>query len=92
KGFQGQGLAWAKRPLPSNALGYAALDAITHSQASKPQPKKPKVGAALSPTQARETHTAEENRKFLQITTEMPNIFKPKPPPPDCNFLAFNYF
>uniref|UniRef100_A0A915KF82 3'-5' exonuclease domain-containing protein n=1 Tax=Romanomermis culicivorax TaxID=13658 RepID=A0A915KF82_ROMCU len=25
KGFQGQGLAWAKRPLPSNALEYAAL-------------------------------------------------------------------
>uniref|UniRef100_A0A915JXB6 Uncharacterized protein n=1 Tax=Romanomermis culicivorax TaxID=13658 RepID=A0A915JXB6_ROMCU len=30
KGFQGQGLAWAKRPLPFNALGYAALDAIAH--------------------------------------------------------------
>uniref|UniRef100_A0A915I8S2 Uncharacterized protein n=1 Tax=Romanomermis culicivorax TaxID=13658 RepID=A0A915I8S2_ROMCU len=59
---------------------------------SKPQPKKPKVGAALSTTQARETHTAEENRKFLQITTETPNIFKPKPPPPNCNFSAFNYF
>uniref|UniRef100_A0A915LCG1 Uncharacterized protein n=1 Tax=Romanomermis culicivorax TaxID=13658 RepID=A0A915LCG1_ROMCU len=22
----------------------------------------------------------------------MPNIFKPKPPPLDCNFSAFNYF
>uniref|UniRef100_A0A915IHY9 3'-5' exonuclease domain-containing protein n=1 Tax=Romanomermis culicivorax TaxID=13658 RepID=A0A915IHY9_ROMCU len=30
KGFQGQGLAWAKRPLPSDALEYAALDAIAH--------------------------------------------------------------
>uniref|UniRef100_A0A915IP68 Uncharacterized protein n=1 Tax=Romanomermis culicivorax TaxID=13658 RepID=A0A915IP68_ROMCU len=30
KGFQGQGLACPKRPLPSNALGYAALDAIAH--------------------------------------------------------------
>uniref|UniRef100_A0A915I927 3'-5' exonuclease domain-containing protein n=1 Tax=Romanomermis culicivorax TaxID=13658 RepID=A0A915I927_ROMCU len=33
KGFQGQELAWAKRPLPSNALGYAALDAIAHFDA-----------------------------------------------------------
>uniref|UniRef100_A0A915LAW1 3'-5' exonuclease domain-containing protein n=1 Tax=Romanomermis culicivorax TaxID=13658 RepID=A0A915LAW1_ROMCU len=33
KGFQGQGLAWAKRPLPSDALGYAALDAIVHFDA-----------------------------------------------------------
>uniref|UniRef100_A0A915L4F5 3'-5' exonuclease domain-containing protein n=1 Tax=Romanomermis culicivorax TaxID=13658 RepID=A0A915L4F5_ROMCU len=28
KGFQGQGLAWAKRPLSSDALMYAALDTI----------------------------------------------------------------
>uniref|UniRef100_A0A915KHQ2 Uncharacterized protein n=1 Tax=Romanomermis culicivorax TaxID=13658 RepID=A0A915KHQ2_ROMCU len=33
KGFQGQELAWAKRLLPSNALGCAALDAITHFDA-----------------------------------------------------------
>uniref|UniRef100_A0A915HZ01 3'-5' exonuclease domain-containing protein n=1 Tax=Romanomermis culicivorax TaxID=13658 RepID=A0A915HZ01_ROMCU len=30
KGFQGRELAWAKRPLPSDALEYAALDAIAH--------------------------------------------------------------
>uniref|UniRef100_A0A915L9C1 Uncharacterized protein n=1 Tax=Romanomermis culicivorax TaxID=13658 RepID=A0A915L9C1_ROMCU len=61
----------------------------------KPQPKKSRVtstGAALCPTQTKETHAAEENRKFLQMPTEMSNIFKPKPPPPDCNFSAFNYF
>uniref|UniRef100_A0A915HQZ2 Uncharacterized protein n=1 Tax=Romanomermis culicivorax TaxID=13658 RepID=A0A915HQZ2_ROMCU len=34
----------------------------------------------------------EENRRFVQIAFETPNIFKPKPPPPDCNFSAFNYF
>uniref|UniRef100_A0A915HZ44 Exonuclease domain-containing protein n=1 Tax=Romanomermis culicivorax TaxID=13658 RepID=A0A915HZ44_ROMCU len=30
KGFQGRELAWAKRPLPSDALEYAALDVIAH--------------------------------------------------------------
>uniref|UniRef100_A0A915K5V9 Uncharacterized protein n=1 Tax=Romanomermis culicivorax TaxID=13658 RepID=A0A915K5V9_ROMCU len=33
KGFQGEGLAWAKRPLPSNTLGYTTLDAIAHFDA-----------------------------------------------------------
>uniref|UniRef100_A0A915IKU0 Uncharacterized protein n=1 Tax=Romanomermis culicivorax TaxID=13658 RepID=A0A915IKU0_ROMCU len=64
----------------------------TSAKSWKPQLKKPKVGAALSLIQARDTRAVEENRKFLQITTETPNIFKPKPPPPDCNFSAFNYF
>uniref|UniRef100_A0A915I4H9 Uncharacterized protein n=1 Tax=Romanomermis culicivorax TaxID=13658 RepID=A0A915I4H9_ROMCU len=64
----------------------------TSAKSSKPQPKKPKVGAALSPNQARDIRAVEENRKFVQIAFEMPNIFKPKPPLPDCNFLAFNYF
>uniref|UniRef100_A0A915HPN6 3'-5' exonuclease domain-containing protein n=1 Tax=Romanomermis culicivorax TaxID=13658 RepID=A0A915HPN6_ROMCU len=33
KGFQGQGLAWDKRPLSSDALMYVALDAIAHFDA-----------------------------------------------------------
>uniref|UniRef100_A0A915K2M0 Uncharacterized protein n=1 Tax=Romanomermis culicivorax TaxID=13658 RepID=A0A915K2M0_ROMCU len=64
----------------------------TSAKSSKPQPKKPKVGATLNLTQARDTRAVEENRRFVQIASETPNIFKPKPLPPDCNFLAFNYF
>uniref|UniRef100_A0A915JT75 Uncharacterized protein n=1 Tax=Romanomermis culicivorax TaxID=13658 RepID=A0A915JT75_ROMCU len=62
------------------------------AKSSKPQPKKPKVGAALNPNQTRDTRAVEENRRFVQIVFETRNIFKPKPPLPDCNFSAFNYF
>uniref|UniRef100_A0A915K6A1 Uncharacterized protein n=1 Tax=Romanomermis culicivorax TaxID=13658 RepID=A0A915K6A1_ROMCU len=62
------------------------------AKSSKPQLKKPKVGTTLSPNQARDICTVEENQRFVEIAFKMPNIFKPKPPPPDCNFSAFNYF
>uniref|UniRef100_A0A915KWA7 Uncharacterized protein n=1 Tax=Romanomermis culicivorax TaxID=13658 RepID=A0A915KWA7_ROMCU len=55
----------------------------TSAKLSKPQPKKPKVGAALSPNQARDIRAVEENQSLAQIASETPNIFKPKPPPPD---------
>uniref|UniRef100_A0A915KZ23 Uncharacterized protein n=1 Tax=Romanomermis culicivorax TaxID=13658 RepID=A0A915KZ23_ROMCU len=61
-------------------------------KSSKPQPKKPKVGAALNPNETRDTRTVEENRRFVQIAFKTPNIFKPKRRPPDCNFSVFNYF
>uniref|UniRef100_A0A915KV60 Uncharacterized protein n=1 Tax=Romanomermis culicivorax TaxID=13658 RepID=A0A915KV60_ROMCU len=62
------------------------------AKSSKSPPKKPKVGADLNPTQARSSHVVEENRSFVEIAFETPNIFKLKPLPPDCHFSAFNYF
>uniref|UniRef100_A0A915K3T3 Uncharacterized protein n=1 Tax=Romanomermis culicivorax TaxID=13658 RepID=A0A915K3T3_ROMCU len=42
--------------------------------------------------QAKNICAVEENQRFVEIAFETPNIFKPKPPPPDCHFSAFNYF
>uniref|UniRef100_A0A915IHP8 Uncharacterized protein n=1 Tax=Romanomermis culicivorax TaxID=13658 RepID=A0A915IHP8_ROMCU len=79
-------------PTSSNESTKRTREEKTSAKSSKPQPKKPKVGADLNPTQARDTRVVEENRSFVEIAFEMPNIFKPKPPPPDCTFSAFNYF
>uniref|UniRef100_A0A915KL19 Uncharacterized protein n=1 Tax=Romanomermis culicivorax TaxID=13658 RepID=A0A915KL19_ROMCU len=62
------------------------------AKSSKSPPKKPKVGTDLNPTQARSRRVIEENRSFVEIALETPNVFKPKLPPPDCHFSAFNYF
>uniref|UniRef100_A0A915KXY6 Uncharacterized protein n=1 Tax=Romanomermis culicivorax TaxID=13658 RepID=A0A915KXY6_ROMCU len=63
------------------------------TKSSKSPPKKPKVGAELNSTQASSScRVIQENRSFVEIAFETPNVFKPKPPPPDCHFSAFNYF
>uniref|UniRef100_A0A915IAV8 Agouti signaling protein n=1 Tax=Romanomermis culicivorax TaxID=13658 RepID=A0A915IAV8_ROMCU len=63
------------------------------AKSSKSPPKKPKVGAELNPTQASSSRRViEENRSLVDIVFKMPNVFKLKPPPPDCHFSAFNYF
>uniref|UniRef100_A0A915IPA0 Uncharacterized protein n=1 Tax=Romanomermis culicivorax TaxID=13658 RepID=A0A915IPA0_ROMCU len=67
-------------------------DEKSSAKSSKSPPKKLKVGADLNPTQARSSRVVEENRSFVEIAFETPNIFKLKRPPPDCHFSAFNYF
>uniref|UniRef100_A0A915JPW7 Uncharacterized protein n=1 Tax=Romanomermis culicivorax TaxID=13658 RepID=A0A915JPW7_ROMCU len=82
------------KPLPTSSTESTKRTREEKSLAklSKSPPKKPKVGTDLNPTQARNRPVIEQNRSFVEITFKTPNVFKLKPPPPDCHFSAFNYF
>uniref|UniRef100_A0A915JS46 Uncharacterized protein n=1 Tax=Romanomermis culicivorax TaxID=13658 RepID=A0A915JS46_ROMCU len=80
-------------PTPSTELTKRTREEKSSAKLSKSPPKKSKVGAELNSTQASSScRVIGENRTPVEIAFETLSVFKPKLPPPDCHFSAFNYF